>query len=164
MDLSIVKKLVKLLAESDVDEIEIEEEGKKIRIAKHPTHGPALPMTMAVHPEASRPVLPGSVATPAPLPAAGAPPAPQAAPPVEQNLHEIRSPIVGTFYRAPAPDAAPFVQVGSSVDAGSVLCIIEAMKLMNEIESDVSGRVAKILVENAQPVEYGQVLFLVEKA
>jgi acetyl-CoA carboxylase biotin carboxyl carrier protein len=83
---------------------------------------------------------------------------------VDQNLHEIRSPIVGTFYRAPAPDAAPFVQVGTSVDAGTVLCIIEAMKLMNEIESDVSGKVVKILVENAQPVEYGQVLFLVEKA
>jgi len=79
-------------------------------------------------------------------------------------MHEVKSPIVGTFYRAPAPDAAPFVQVGSSVEVGAVLCIVEAMKLMNEIECDMAGKVAKILVENGQPVEYDQTLFLVEKA
>jgi biotin carboxyl carrier protein len=77
-------------------------------------------------------------------------------------LHEIRSPIVGTFYRAPAPDAEPFVQVGSHVTPGTTLCIIEAMKLMNEIQSDIAGTVVKILVENGQPVEYNQVLFLIE--
>jgi acetyl-CoA carboxylase biotin carboxyl carrier protein len=80
----------------------------------------------------------------------------------KSNLHEIKSPIVGTFYRAPAPDADPYIQVGDTVSAGSVLCIVEAMKLMNEIESDVSGKVVKILVENASPVEYNQPLFLIE--
>jgi acetyl-CoA carboxylase biotin carboxyl carrier protein len=163
MDLSIVKKLVKLLADSDVDEIEIEEEGKKIRVAKHPARGPAIPMA-AAPPDVPRPVFPVPTSSSAPASAGPGAPAPPVSAPVDQNLHEIRSPIVGTFYRAPAPDAAPFVQVGTSVDAGTVLCIIEAMKLMNEIESDVSGKVVKILVENAQPVEYGQVLFLVEKA
>jgi len=155
MDLNYVKKLIKLLAESGVDEIEIEEEGKKIRLAKHAGN------SVAVHPQAA--ALPVPV-----LPTAGsAAPAPSAAAPVsapQGNFHEVRSPIVGTFYRAPAPDAAPFVNVGSTVDAGTVLCIVEAMKLMNEIESDVSGKVAKILVENGRPVEYDQVLFLIEKA
>jgi acetyl-CoA carboxylase biotin carboxyl carrier protein len=80
------------------------------------------------------------------------------------QYHEIKSPIVGTFYRSPAPDAAPFVQVGSTIEPGAVLCIVEAMKLMNEIEADVSGKIAKIMVENGQPVEYDQTLFLVEKA
>ena len=80
-----------------------------------------------------------------------------------QSYHEILSPIVGTFYSAPNPEADSFVEVGSEVKPGDVLCIVEAMKLMNEIESDVSGRVAQVLVENAQPVEYGQVLFLIEK-
>jgi acetyl-CoA carboxylase biotin carboxyl carrier protein len=78
------------------------------------------------------------------------------------NLHEIRSPIVGTFYRAPAPDADSYVQVGAVVSPGSVLCIVEAMKLMNEIESDVGGKIVKILVENGKPVEYNQPLFLIE--
>lgn len=80
----------------------------------------------------------------------------------QTNLHEIKSPIVGTFYRAPAPDADPYVQVGSMVSPGTVLCIVEAMKLMNEIEADVSGKIVKILVENATPVEYNQPLFLIE--
>ena len=78
------------------------------------------------------------------------------------NLHEIHSPIVGTFYRAPAPDADPYVQVGDSISSGSVLCIVEAMKLMNEIESDVNGKIVKILVENGKPVEYNQPLFLIQ--
>jgi len=90
------------------------------------------------------------------------PPAPAAAPP--KNVHEVRSPIVGTFYRAPAPEADPYVEVGEVVQPKAVMCIIEAMKLMNEIETDVGGRVVKILVENGQPVEYNQVLFLIEPA
>jgi acetyl-CoA carboxylase biotin carboxyl carrier protein len=169
MDLNTVKKLVKLLSESEVDEIEIEEEGKKIRVAKHPANkavAPAAPppyATPPAHPQGfhieatSAPVLP----SPATSPGARSPeePAPIPAP----AFHEIRSPIVGTFYRAPAPDAPPFIQVGSPIEPGTVLCIVEAMKLMNEIESDVSGKIAKILVENGQPVEYGQVLFHVEK-
>ena len=81
---------------------------------------------------------------------------------IKSNLHEVKSPIVGTFYRAPAPDADPYVQVGETVSTGSVLCIVEAMKLMNEIESDINGKIVKILVENASPVEYNQPLFLIE--
>jgi acetyl-CoA carboxylase biotin carboxyl carrier protein len=92
-----------------------------------------------------------------------APATPAAAVPAPANVHEIKSPIVGTFYRSPSPDASPFVQVGSAIQSGTVLCIVEAMKLMNEIESDVSGKIVKIMVENGQPVEYDQVLFLVEK-
>ncbi|HEU5311873.1 MAG TPA: acetyl-CoA carboxylase biotin carboxyl carrier protein, partial [Candidatus Eisenbacteria bacterium] len=93
-------------------------------------------------------------------PAAAREPEPAAAP--AANLLPIKSPMVGTFYRSPAPDADPYVEENSSVDVGQTVCIVEAMKLMNEIESDVKGRIARILVENAQPVEYGQVLFLVE--
>ncbi len=157
MDLNYVKKLVKLLAESEVDEIEIEEEGKKIRVAKHAGNSAAVPPQVAAVPV---PVLPSAApVAPASMPAAASP-----ASPPQGNFHEVRSPIVGTFYRAPAPDAAPFVNVGSTVDTGTVLCIVEAMKLMNEIESDVSGKVVKILAENGRPVEYDQVLFLIEKS
>jgi acetyl-CoA carboxylase biotin carboxyl carrier protein len=163
MDINLVKKLVRLLSESDVDEIEIEEEGKKVRVAKHPTR--------TAHVEPSVSLTSGSpVAAPGHLPATSQQPVPASssaaslpeAPP--KPFYEVRSPIVGTFYRAPAPDAAPFVQVGSEISPGAVLCIIEAMKLMNEIESDVSGKVTKILVENGQPVEYDQVLFLIDKS
>jgi len=161
MDLSLVKKLVKLLSESDVDEIEIEEEGKKIRIAKHPQRGGPPPVSSYEFPRPAVPPLAPGIGAP---PASGPGPAsvPTAAP-LSANVVEIRSPIVGTFYRAPAPDAAPFVQVGTDVRPGTVLCIVEAMKLMNEIESDIAGKVAKVMVENGQPVEYDQVLFLVEK-
>jgi acetyl-CoA carboxylase biotin carboxyl carrier protein len=161
MDLSLVKKLVKLLSESDVDEIEIEEEGKKVRIAKHPHR--VAPADWAVDPLRQQ-----SSAPHVSIPVASMPNAPVATPtapaPSKSNVAEIRSPIVGTFYRAPAPDSAPFVQVGSDVQPGTVLCIVEAMKLMNEIESDVAGKVSRVMVENGQPVEYDQVLFLVEKA
>jgi acetyl-CoA carboxylase biotin carboxyl carrier protein len=92
-----------------------------------------------------------------------APPEPEPAPP-PKKYKEIRSPMVGTFYRAPSPEANPYVQVGDYITKGKVLCIIEAMKLMNEIESDVEGKIVKIMVENAQPVEYDQVLFLVEES
>jgi len=164
MDLSLVKKLVKLLSESGVDEIEIEEEGKKIRIAKHP-HRAAAPVmwaTEALGQGGSMPAASGSAPVPTAVQAAAPAPAPLAAA-SSPDLTEIRSPIVGTFYRAPAPDAAPFVQVGTDIQPGTVLCIVEAMKLMNEIESDVAGRVAKVMVENGQPVEYDQVLFLIQK-
>lgn len=164
MDLSYVKKLVKLLSDSDVDEIEIEEEGKKIRVVKHPNNSVGTPpwtpsmQALAVPPPAIQSPMPASPATTPP--AEGQP-----TPAVQQKkFHEIKSPIVGTFYKAPAPDAAPFVEVGSEIRPGAVLCIVEAMKLMNEIESDVSGKIAKIMVENGSPVEYGQTLFLVEPA
>ena len=157
MDLNYVRKLVKLLSESAVDEIEIEEEGKKIRVAKNPHPAPVYQGQFA--PAAAPPPAPGA---PAPSPAdAGGEITPLPAP--TAHLHEIKSPIVGTFYRSPAPDAAPFVQVGSVIHPGAVLCIVEAMKLMNEIEADVDGKIVKIMVENGQPVEYDQTLFLVEK-
>ncbi len=151
MDLNYVRKLVKLLSESSLGEIEIEEDGRKIRLAKYssaPPHAEPAPIPAAA-PEAT-------IVVPAPAAAAPAPP------PEAERYHQVKSPIVGTFYRAPAPDAAPFVQVGSSIAPGTVLCIVEAMKLMNEIEADVSGKIVKILVENGQPVEYDQTLFLVE--
>jgi acetyl-CoA carboxylase biotin carboxyl carrier protein len=162
MDLTLIKKLVKLLSESDVDEIEIEEEGKKIRIAKHAERGGAIQMAAPAQwvSEATRPMPMQAPQAAAP---AAAPAAPAAAAPAASNVQQIKSPIVGTFYRAPAPDASPFVQIGTAVQPGTVLCIIEAMKLMNEIEADVSGKIVRILVENGQPVEYDQVLFEVEK-
>lgn len=165
MDLTLIKKLVKLLSESDVDEIEIEEEGKKIRVAKHPERGGTIQMAAPAQWMAEAPRFAPAQYAPAaaPVAAAPAPSAPVAAPAAASNIHQIKSPIVGTFYRSPAPDASPFVQIGSTVEPGAVLCIIEAMKLMNEIEADVTGKVVKILVENGQPVEYDQVLFEVEK-
>jgi acetyl-CoA carboxylase biotin carboxyl carrier protein len=161
MDLSYVKKLVKLLSDSEVDEIEIEEEGKKIRVVKHSNNSSLLPPGISTYqiPAYLQPAQPSS--QPAPVQPATAPPVLAAAAP-KANVHEIKSPIVGTFYKAPAPDAAPFVEVGSQVQPGTVLCIVEAMKLMNEIESDVGGKIVRISVENGQAVEYGQTLFLVE--
>jgi acetyl-CoA carboxylase biotin carboxyl carrier protein len=160
MDLAYVKKLVKLLSESDVEEIEIEEEGKRVRLSKHSRNNAPVHQTDAqvVQVPTQQPPPLGTQA----LPASSVPTPPTPAehqPPVAH--HEIRSPIVGTFYRAPAPDAAPFVEVGSSIEPGTVLCIVEAMKLMNEIESDVAGEVVKKLVANGQPIEYGQELFAI---
>ncbi len=155
MDLSYLKKIVRIIEQSGVDEIEIEEEGLRVRVARG---GKVVPVAAppAAHIAAHAP----AVAAPPP---SGAPaPAPAAAP--EAKFHEIKSPIVGTFYRAPAPDADPYIEVGQMVQDKTVLCIIEAMKLMNEIESDVSGKVVKVLVENGQPVEYNQTLFLIEPA
>ncbi len=155
MDLNYVRKLVKLLSESSLGELEIEEDGRKIRLAKQPVASPDVQQTLPVPAPVPAAATVPTLAVPAPAPA---PPPP----PETDRYHQIKSPIVGTFYRAPAPDAAPFVQVGSSIAPGTVLCIVEAMKLMNEIESDVSGKIVKVLVENGQPVEYDQTLFLVE--
>ncbi len=158
MDLSYLKKIVRIVEQSGVDEIEIEEEGLRVRIARNlHTNNSSPASAVPVH------ANPGAA-----LAAPAAPPAPQvaetpaAAPAPEVKYHEIKSPIVGTFYRAPAPDADPYVSVGQLVEQKTVLCIVEAMKLMNEIESDVSGKIVKILVENGQPVEYNQTLFLLE--
>ena len=155
MDLQYVRKLVKLLSESTIDEIEIEEEGSKIRVARNPHGAPVL--QAAAFPSAAQQAAALQAAAPQGVPAEPAPPSPQA--PAAAGLHEIKSPIVGTFYRSPAPDAAPFVQVGSVIRPGAVLCIVEAMKLMNEIEADVAGTITGILVEDGQSVEYGQPLF-----
>jgi acetyl-CoA carboxylase biotin carboxyl carrier protein len=161
MDLAYLKKLIKIVSESNVHEIEIEEEGKKVRLTK----------SVNTVSQAHHVAVPFEQPTPTPIPsqqaapsAQGPEPSGQPSPPTPSSaLHEIKSPIVGTFYRSPAPDAAPFVQVGSMIEPGMVLCIVEAMKLMNEIEADISGKIAKILVENGQPIEYDQTLFLVEK-
>jgi acetyl-CoA carboxylase biotin carboxyl carrier protein len=152
MDLNLVKKLVKIATSNDISGLEIEENGFRVKIDKEVK----TVQTTIAHPQFSTPVMSGHSNN-----------APITAPAEEKkaeadNLHEIKSPIVGTFYRAPAPDADPYIQVGDTVAAGSVLCIVEAMKLMNEIESDVSGKVVKILVENGKPVEYNQPLFLVQ--
>jgi acetyl-CoA carboxylase biotin carboxyl carrier protein len=156
MDLDLIKKLVKMVDASGVTDLEIEENGIKIKIAKKirnaqvitQTQIPAAPSQPVVQPETSlaNEVVGKKVEVEV----------------TATNIHEIRSPIVGTFYRAPAPDADSYIQVGAVVSPGSVLCIVEAMKLMNEIESDVSGKIIKILVENGKPVEYNQPLFLIE--
>ncbi|MEX2117364.1 MAG: acetyl-CoA carboxylase biotin carboxyl carrier protein [Bacteroidota bacterium] len=156
MDLSYIKKIIKLVEHSDVDEIEIEEEGKKIRVAKNRGQSGTGPQFYQL------PQVPQAGYAPAPAAIPAAPAEEKAKP--EKKYHEIKSPIVGTFYRAPSPDAEPYVEVGQTVKPGDVLCIVEAMKLMNEIESDVAGTVVKAVVENAKPVEYSQVLFLVDPA
>lgn len=166
MDLNYLKKLIKIVDESGVDEVEIEEEGTKIRIKKSPSIKENSPSYFPVQ-------LPQMYQIPAQSPVVQTPQQPtiqqvneekkvDEVKKPEKKYHEIKSPIVGTFYRAPSPDAEPYVKVGDTVSVGQVLCIVEAMKLMNEIESDVSGRIAQILVENAKPVEFGQTLFLIE--
>ncbi len=155
MDLEYLERLVALLERSEsLSELEIEEGGNRIRLAK------AAPAAVAMSPIVAAAPAPVH-ATSAPAPSAAPQEAAPAAPPVPSG-HEVRSPIVGTFYRSPSPDSAPFVEVGQRVNKGDVLCIVEAMKLMNEIESDASGTIVKVLVENGKPVEYNQPLFLIQ--
>ena len=152
MDIRKVKKLIELLEESDVAEIEIHEGEESVRISRvGSTAQMSIPMA-APYPAAA------PTAT-APAPASA--PATAEAPPKEPEGHIIRSPMVGTFYRAPSPTSKPFVEVGSEVAAGDTLCIIEAMKILNQIESDKAGKVTQILVENGQPVEYNQPLYVI---
>ena len=149
MDIQYIKKIVRLIEQSTVNEIEIEEEGTKIRVVKS-SGNQAVVMTGYQAPTTVAPPL-ATVVTPT-----------EKIVPAAATHHEVKSPIVGTFYRSPAPDADSYIEVGQVVQVGTVLCIIEAMKLMNEIESDVAGKVVKILVDNAKPVEYNQPLFLIE--
>lgn len=158
-----LKELIEFLISKDITEFELERGDVKVRIKRgQEVHYAAAPVVAAPMPI---PVAPPA-ATPAPAPAAAtvasapAPAAPIAAE-NEEGIHLVKSPIVGTFYESPSPGAPPFVRPGDSVTAGQVLCIVEAMKLMNEIESDVSGEIVKMLVANGQPVEYGQPLFAV---
>lgn len=152
MDLRKVKALIDLVEKSGIAELEIAEGEERVRITRHGAPG-APAMAVAAAPPAMLPV------TPAQPPAAGDGPAAAAA--AEPDGHAINSPMVGTFYRAASPGAKPFVEVGQTVSAGDTLCIIEAMKLLNEIESDKAGVVKAILVENGQPVEYGEPLFVI---
>ena len=164
MDLNYLKKLMKIFDDSSATELSIEEEGVKVELSKNsdappPQHVQMQMPQMAPMQAAPAPVAPAPAA-PTPAPAAEPPSAAPAA--AADEGHTVKSPIVGSFYRAPAPDADPFVQVGQQVSAGDTLCIVEAMKLMNEIESDVSGTIVKILVDDSQPVEYNQPLFVIK--
>ena len=159
MDLRKIKKLIELLDESGIAEIEVTEGEESVRISRYGTSPPAVHAAAPVAPPAPS----GSV------PAADGPSAlaPAAAPTTEEHPSSpsgsaIDAPMVGTMYRAPSPGAPPFVEVGSRISAGDVVCIIEAMKILNQIESEVSGVVREILVENGQPVEFGQTLMVVE--
>lgn len=153
MDLRKLKKLIDLVEESGIAEIEVTEGEEKVRITR--TTAAAAPIYAAPAPAAAAPVA-------APVAAAPAAAAPTTAPAARDLSNAQKSPMVGTFYRAPGPNAAAFVEVGQQVKAGDTLCIIEAMKLMNEIEAEKSGVVKEILVENGTPVEYGEPLFIIE--
>lgn len=156
-----LKELIEFLIEKNISEFELERGDVKVRIKRGADAQPVSVITpMAAVPAmppmaAAAPVTPAS-ATPAPAAASQTPAVPAQA---EEELHLVKSPIVGTFYEAPGPGAPPFVKPGDTVQAGQVLCIIEAMKLMNEIESDMAGEVVKVLAANGKPVEYGQPLF-----
>ncbi|MEZ9700969.1 acetyl-CoA carboxylase biotin carboxyl carrier protein [Vibrio sp. 10N.261.46.E12] len=151
MDIRKIKKLIELVEESGISELEISEGEESVRISRNST-APVAPVQYA--------------AAPAPVAAAAAPAAApvaaEAAAPAAPAGHQVLSPMVGTFYGAPSPDAKPFVKVGQSVTAGETLCIVEAMKMMNQIEADKSGVVTAILVEDGQPVEFDQALVIIE--
>lgn len=159
MNENYIKKLIRLVEESEIESLEVSSWGRKVRITQK--------LNAGSNGHSSQPV---AVAAPAPAPVPSAPaPTPQTTvePTVADadnigNMVEIKSPMVGTFYSAPAPDADPYVSLNEKITTGQVVCIVEAMKLMNEIESEVSGRVVKILAENAKPVEFGQTLFLID--
>jgi acetyl-CoA carboxylase biotin carboxyl carrier protein len=159
MNLKELKELIEFLEEKNIAEFELERGDVKVRIKRAGEH-------TVVH--AGEPRFYAVPAAPVPAPEAAAVPVattPAAAPPAppapEEGLHAVKSPIVGTFYEAPSPGAPPFVKVGDSVEVGQVLCIVEAMKLLNEIESDVAGEIVKKLASNGQPIEYGQELFTI---
>ena len=156
-----LKELIEFLIEKDIAEFELERGDVKVKIKRageHTVvHSHAEPRFYAVPPAASSPIEMAGAPPVAPPPLVAAPvvPAP------EENLHTVKSPIVGTFYEAPSPGAPPFVKAGDLVEVGQVLCIVEAMKLLNEIESDVAGEIVKKLASNGQPIEYGQELFVI---
>jgi acetyl-CoA carboxylase biotin carboxyl carrier protein len=164
MEIKEIRQLIKLVESAAISEIEIEEEGRKVRISKNSKHSAeTIFMNPAYHqqpPNTTSPTLPAHDLTES---LSSEDTTSVLAETVTTEYHEVRSPMVGTFYRAPAPDAEPYIEIGQHITVGQTLCIIEAMKLMNEIESDFEGKIAKIAVENAQPVEYNQVLFLIEK-
>jgi acetyl-CoA carboxylase biotin carboxyl carrier protein len=156
-DIEDLKQLIEFLKENQVAEFDLDRGDVKIRLKFNSAVAPAV-----VHALGNLPIM----ATPA-LPSAGPPPGAPAAPPPaepEEELHTVKSPIVGTYYGSPSPGSAPFVSPGDHVDKGQVICIVEAMKLMNEIESDVAGEIVRCLVTNGQPIEYGQPLFAIRTA
>jgi acetyl-CoA carboxylase biotin carboxyl carrier protein len=152
MDIRKVKKLIELLEESGIAELEIKEGEESVRISRHPT---GVPVQMPA-------AIPQTVQQPTSETVTAEPPAP-AAPPASEvpEGHKVLCPMVGTYYASASPNAEPFVKIGDEVHAGDTLCIIEAMKMMNQIEADVSGRITAIQAENSEPVEFGQVLFII---
>ncbi len=153
MDIRKVKKLIELLEESGISEIEISEGEESVRISRYPQPGAMGMMAPAPLPPAPPPA--------APLPDASAQSAKVA--PTPASGHQVTAPMVGTFYSGPAPGAKPFVEIGTEVKPGDTLCVIEAMKMMNQIESEIAGKVVSVLVENGTPVEFGQALFVIEQ-
>ena len=153
MDIRKVKKLIELLEESGIAEIEISEGEESVRISRYPQGQAAAPIVHYAAPPVAAPVAAAPVA---------AAPAAVAAPAASKADHTVTAPMVGTFYSAATPGAKAFVDIGSEVNVGDTLCIIEAMKMMNQIESDKSGRVTAVLVKNGDPVEFGQPLFIIE--
>jgi acetyl-CoA carboxylase biotin carboxyl carrier protein len=154
-----IKQLIKVVEKSEIGEIEIIEEGSKIRISKNSSmvkQSPFVTYTENIAAPQSSPEMTKNPPGPAPVIET---PIPAEA----DHFDKITSPMVGTFYRSPAPDADPYVEAGDHVKAGQTLCIIEAMKLMNEIQSEIAGTIKKVLVDNSQPVEYDQILFLIER-
>jgi acetyl-CoA carboxylase biotin carboxyl carrier protein len=166
MELKDIRQLIKLVEKSDIGELEIVEDGNKVRITKN---NKVVQNTSAYNNPAMHTGMPSSLLNQiptTPTAVSGSTDEKTEAEAAEISTilyHEVKSPMVGTFYRAPSPDADPYVEVGQTISVGQTLCIIEAMKLMNELESDYAGKISKILVENAQPVEYNQPLFLIEK-
>jgi acetyl-CoA carboxylase biotin carboxyl carrier protein len=156
MDIRKVKKLIELLEESNIDEIEIKEGEESVRISRSGAQAMSMATQVAPAPVAPAPAAPAPAA-PAPAPAAAAPGLPEPA----DDGQQLRSPMVGTFYRSPSPTSPAFVEVGQKVSAGDVVCIVEAMKMMNQIEADKSGTITAILVENGEPVEFDQPLFTI---
>ena len=154
MDIRKVKKLIELLDDSGIAEIEITEGEESVRISRYSAHAPAAAPAVAAAP------APAPAAAPAP-PAAAAPAAPAEV--AEEDGYEVTAPMVGTYYAASSPGAAPYVQVGDRVNEGDTLCIIEAMKMMNQIEADVSGVIKSIRIQNGEPVEFGQTLFVIDQ-
>ncbi len=149
MDIRKVKKLIELLEESGIAEIEITEGEEAVRISRYPVNAPVAT------------AVPAAVPAPAAAPVAAEAPAPTEASAGEPAGHKVAAPMVGTFYRSPSPEAEPFVKVGDKIEVGDTLCVIEAMKMMNQIEADTAGTVLSIEVENGEPIEFGQTLFVI---
>lgn len=155
MDIRKIKKLIELIEESDIAELEIHEGEESVRISRYFSDGHlSAPVSAAAPANATR------ITLDAPQTATTA--ADETSAEVKTDGHTVRSPMVGTFYRFPSPDAEPFVEVGDSVRVGDVLCMIEAMKILNQIEADKAGTISQIMVENAQPIEYNQPLFIID--
>lgn len=154
MDLKLIQQLLDMISESDVNEVSIEEGNLKIKVKKRTETAPASEQVFYAPPAAAQPPQPAPETAPAPAPET----------PVADAGKAVTSPIVGTFYAAPSPEDPPFVKVGDTVKKGDVLCIVEAMKIMNEIEAEFGGKVVKVLASDAQPVEFDQPLFMIEPA